>query len=66
MDAIFVVVLEVLSNVPPQMGFAQHDHVVQKLSATAANPALRYAVEVGRPRWQFNYPGPARLGQSVA
>jgi hypothetical protein len=29
MDAIFVVVVEVLSNDPPQMGFAQHDHVVQ-------------------------------------
>jgi hypothetical protein len=47
MDAIFVVVVEVLSNEPPQMGFAQHDHVVQQLPATAANPALRQAVLPG-------------------
>jgi hypothetical protein len=46
MDAIFVVIVEVLSNKPPQMGFA-HDHWVQQLSARAANPALRHAVLPG-------------------
>jgi hypothetical protein len=47
MDAIFVVIVEVLSNKPPQMEFAQHDHVVQQLSARAANPVLRHAVLPG-------------------
>jgi len=47
MDAILVVVADVLSNQPPQMGCAQHDHVIEQLSATASNPALRHPVLPG-------------------
>ena len=47
MNTIFVVVPDVLSNKPTQMGFVRHDHVVQHLSATASNPALRHAVLPG-------------------
>lgn len=44
MHAILVVVPDVLLNNAPQMGLAQHDHVVPQFSATACNPALRRAV----------------------
>jgi hypothetical protein len=46
MDAILVVVVEVLSNEPPYVGLAQHDHVVQQFPSTATNPAFRHAVGV--------------------
>ena len=35
MNAIVVVILEVISNQPTQMGFVQDDHVIQQLPATA-------------------------------
>jgi hypothetical protein len=35
MNAIGVVILEVISNQPTQMGFVQDDHVIQQLPATA-------------------------------
>jgi hypothetical protein len=44
MNAIFVTVLKVLSNQPPHVGLAQHDHVLKQVSATASDPALRHAV----------------------
>src|SRR5215831_7229708 len=47
-DAIVVVVLEVISNEPTQVGFVQHDHVVQEFPATAPHPALRHAVRLSR------------------
>ena len=60
MNAIFVVVADVLSNKPPQVGFAQHDNVIEQLSATAANPALGHAVLPGtcnRPFESAHCPG---------
>ena len=33
--AIVVVIIEVISNQPTQMGFVQDDHVIQQLPATA-------------------------------
>jgi hypothetical protein len=47
MDEIFVAIVEVLSNKPPHVEFAQDDHVVQQLSAIAANLPLRHAVWPG-------------------
>src|SRR5580700_9714190 len=47
MHAILVIVPDVISNQPPQMEYAQHDHVVQQLSATASYPTLRHAVLPG-------------------
>ena len=47
MNAIFVIVLEVLSSRPPHVRFVQDDHVVQQFSATASSPALRHAVLSG-------------------
>ena len=47
MNAIVVIILEVISNQPPQMGFAQHDHVVQQFPPTTSHPTLRHAVLPG-------------------
>src|SRR6516164_11464084 len=46
-NAIVVVILEVISNQPTEMGFVQDDHVVQHFPATAPHPALRHAVLPG-------------------
>ena len=43
MNPIVVVILEVISNQPTQMGFVQDDHVVEKFPPTAPHPALRHA-----------------------
>ena len=48
MNAIVVAILEVISNQPTEMGFAQHDHVVQEFPATPPHPALRHAVRLSR------------------
>src|SRR5215831_32150 len=47
MNAIVVVIPEVISNQPTQMGFVQDDHVVQQFPATTSHPALRQAVLPG-------------------
>jgi hypothetical protein len=44
MNAIVVVILEVISKQRTEMGFAQHDHVVQKFPPTTSHPTLRHAV----------------------
>src|SRR5262245_5626574 len=44
MNAIFVIIVEVISNEPTQMGFVQHDHVVQEFSTTASHPALCHTI----------------------
>src|SRR5215472_1598043 len=46
-NAIVVVIVEVISNPPPPMGFVQDDHVVQEVPATAPHPALRHALLPG-------------------
>ena len=46
-NAIVVVILEVISNEPTKVGFVQHDHVVQEFPATAPYPALRHTVLSG-------------------
>ena len=48
MNAILVVILEVVSNQPTPMGLIQDDHVVQEFPATAPHPALRHAVGLSR------------------
>ena len=48
MNAIVVVISEVISNQPTQMGFVQDDHVVQEFPATAPHPALGHAVRLSR------------------
>jgi hypothetical protein len=45
--AIVVVIVEVISNQPPPMGFVQDDDVVQQFPATAPHPALRHTVLPG-------------------
>ena len=53
MNAILVVVPDVTSNQPPQMGLAQYNHAVEQVSAAACNPALRHTVIFGlRGRWR--------------
>jgi len=47
MNTTVVVILEVISNQPTQMGFVQDDHVVQEFPATAPYPALRHPVLPG-------------------
>jgi hypothetical protein len=47
MNAI-VVVLEVISKQPTEMGFVQDDHVVPKFPPTTSHPALRHAVRLSR------------------
>ena len=47
-NAIVVVILEVISKQPTEMGFVQDDHVVQEFPATAPHPALRHAVRLSR------------------
>ena len=44
MNAIVVVILEVISKQPTEMGFVQDDHVVQKLPPTTSHPALRLLI----------------------
>jgi hypothetical protein len=44
MNAVVVVILEVISKQPTQMGFVQDDHVVQQFPATAPHPAFRHPV----------------------
>ena len=46
-NAIVVVILEVISNQPKQMGFVQDHHVVQEFPATAPHPGLRHTVLPG-------------------
>src|SRR5215472_5638330 len=46
-NAIRVVILEVISNQPTEMGFVQDDHVVQQFPATTSHPALRHPVLPG-------------------
>src|SRR6516162_10260993 len=47
MNAIVVVILEVISKQPTEMGFVQDDHVVQKFPPTTSHPTLRHAVLPG-------------------
>ena len=47
-NAIVVVILEVISKQPTQMRFVQDDHVVQQFPATAPHPTLRHAVRLSR------------------
>src|SRR5215472_11680394 len=46
-NAIVVVILEVISNQPTQMGCVQDDHVVQQFPAATSHPALRHPVLPG-------------------
>ncbi len=43
-DALSVVVVDVLAEKTSQMALAEHDYVVEKLSANAAHGALSYPV----------------------
>ena len=45
--AIVVVIIEVISNQPTQMGFVQGDHVVQEFPAAAPHPPFRHPVLPG-------------------
>src|SRR6516162_9566455 len=47
MKAIVVVILEVISKQPAEMGFVQDDHVVQKFPLTTSHPTLRHTVLPG-------------------
>ncbi|PYT30173.1 MAG: hypothetical protein DMG57_09095 [Acidobacteria bacterium] len=40
-NPIFVVVVHVIANEPPQMSFVQSDDMVEHLAAAASHPALR-------------------------
>ena len=40
MNAVFVVIVHVIANHPPQMLFAQRDDVIEDLTAAASDPAL--------------------------
>jgi hypothetical protein len=44
LDAIFVVIPDVLSNEPTEMKVAQHNYMVEQFRATASHPAVRNAV----------------------
>src|SRR6516225_4230603 len=46
-NAIVVVILEIISNQPAEMGFVEDDHVVQQFPPTTSHPTLRHAVLPG-------------------
>src|SRR6516165_2387029 len=46
-NAIVVVILEVISKQPTEMGFVQDDHVVQQFPPTTSHPTLRHTVLPG-------------------
>ena len=53
--AVFVIVVDVLASDPPHVRRVEHDHAVETLAASTANPSLRPAVLPGtsnaRARW---------------
>src|SRR4030095_9661887 len=49
MNAVLLVVVDILTDQPIEMGFVERDDVVEQLASTTAHPALRDAVLPRRP-----------------